>query len=111
MKKAILFFKFIFSLLLIAGVGYGAFFGVRYAYYTLKNAQITDWHVKSVVVSGLSGTREKEILDRTTPLQGKPFSMADADKFRQELVANYPMMTKVSVSSGLLSGKLKIFAR
>ncbi len=97
--------------MLVIGVACGAFFGLRYAYYTLKNAQITDWHVKSVSVNGLSGTHEKEIFTWAASFEGKPFSAADASKLRQEVIAKYPTLTKVSVSRGLLSGKLKISAQ
>ena len=110
-KKPSFFFKSICSLLLIIAVAFGAFVGLRHAYYTLKNAQITDWHVKSVSVSGLSGTYEKEIFTRVATLEGKPFSMEDADKLRQELIAQYPTLTKIAVSRGLLSGKLKVYAQ
>lgn len=110
-KKPSSFFKFLFSLFLITAVAFGAFIGLRYAYYTVKNAQVTDWHVKSVAVDGLSGTREKEIFTRAASFEGKPFSMEDAEKLRQELVAKYPTLTKISVSRGLLNGKLKISAR
>ena len=44
-------------------------------------------------------------------MEGKPFSIADADKLRQELIAKYPTLTKISVSRGLLSGKLKVSAK
>lgn len=84
---------------------------MRYTYHTLKNAQITDWHVKSVAVSGLSGQREKEIFTTAASFEGKPFSMADADKLRAQLIRQYPMLTRVSVSRGLLSGKLKVSAQ
>lgn len=110
-KKPSFFFKFIFSFLLVICVIGGAAFGLRYAYYTLKEAQITDWHVKSVSLNGLSGTIEKEIFTRVATLEGKPFTTADADKLRQELITKYPKLTKVSVSRGLLSGKLKVSAQ
>lgn len=110
-KKPSSFFKVIFSLFLISAVAFGAFLGLRYAYCVVKNAQITDWHVKSVAVDGLSGTREREIFTRVASLEGKPFSIADADKLRQELIAKYPTLTKISVSRGLLSGKLKVSAK
>lgn len=109
-KKPSFFFTFLFSLFLLVAVGWGAFVGARYAYVTLKNAQIADWHVKSVTLSGISGQREKEIFARATALEGKPFSMADADKLQKELTVKYPMLADMSVSRGLLSGKLKISA-
>lgn len=110
-KRPSFFFKFIFFILACVVLLGGLIFGGRYAYFTLKNAQITDWHVKSVVVSGLSGIREKEIFNQAVALEGKPFSMSEANLLRQELIVKYPTLTKISVSRGLLSGKLKISAR
>lgn len=110
-KKPSFFFKFFCFLFVIAALSWGGYWGVRYTYHTLKNAQITDWHVKSVAVSGLSGQREKEIFTTAASFEGKPFSMADADKLRAQLIRQYPMLTRVSVSRGLLSGKLKVSAQ
>ncbi len=110
-KKPSFFFKFLFLLFLLIVLLGALFFGGRYLYFTLKNAQITDWHVKSVAVEGLSGVREKEIFNKVVALEGKPFSGREADLLRQELVAKYPTLAKVSVSRGMLSGKLKITAR
>ena len=61
-KRPSFFFKFIFLLLIVGGLGWCGFVGVRYGYYLIRDAQLTDWHVKSVSVSGVSGTIEKEIL-------------------------------------------------
>ncbi len=110
-KRPSSFFKFLCILFLLVGIGWAGFWGVRYAYYTVKNAQITNWHVKSVVVSGLSGQREKEIFTLAASYEGKPFTMADADQLRAQLEKKYPMLTQISVSRGLLSGKLKVSAR
>ena len=110
-KKPFSLFKFLsFFLILTIGVG-GIWMGGRYVYYAIKNARITDWHVKSVAISGISGSREKEIFNRITVLKGKPFSMADADRLQKELITKYPMLTKISVSRGLFDGKLKVSAR
>ena len=73
-KKPSFFFKFLFLLFLLIVLLGALFFGGRYLYFTLKNAQITDWHVKSVAVEGLSGVREKEIFNKVVALEGKPFS-------------------------------------
>ncbi len=110
-KKPSFFFKFIFLLFTCIIFLGGLFFGGRYVYFTVKNAQITDWHVKSVTVSGLSGVREKQILSQVSALKGKPFSRQEAGLLRQELKAKYPTLTNISVSRGILSGKLKITAQ
>ena len=110
-KKPSFFFKFIFLLFLICGVGFGVVFGVRYALRVVKEAQITDWHVKSVSITGLSGLREKEIFTRVSSLEGKAFSHLDAQALQKELKGKYPMLSKLSVSRGLVSGALKISAQ
>lgn len=110
-KKPSFFFTFLFVLILLALLGAGAFVCGRYVYYAFKSAQVADWHVKSVAVAGLSGTREKEIFNRLHTLEGNPFSAADADRLRSELADKYPMLAEVSVSRGLLSGTLKVTAR
>ena len=110
-QKPSFFFRFFCFLFIIICIGWGAFWGVRYVYRTVQNAQLTDWHVKSVSLSGLSGQREKEIFALATSYEGKPFTSLDADKLRSQLVKQYPMLTHISVSRGLLSGKLKIAAQ
>ena len=105
------FSKFFLFLFLVVAIAWGSFWGVRYGYQVLRNAQITDWHVKSVQVSGLTGQREKEVFMLAASLEGKPFSAADANVLRQKISKQYPMLTRVSVTRGLLSGKLKISAQ
>ena len=107
-KKPSFFFKFFLYAFLLVGLTGCCFVGVRYAYRIVKDAQITDWHVKTVSVLGEDAEIEKEIFTRTTPLQGKVFSFAQAQQLQQELEKQYPMLRKVEVSRGLLSGKLKI---
>ena len=102
--------RFFLTFFLLAVVAWGGFVGVRYGYHVIKNAQIIDWHVKSVVVSGINGKIEKQIFEKSSAFQAKPFSFADAEKLRKELAQAYPMLRKVSVSRGLLTGKLKVSA-
>lgn len=110
-KRPSFFFKFIFLLLLLAGIGWCGFVGVRYAYQLLREAQITDWHVKSVVVCGVSGPLEKEISAQAEALIGKPFSFNQAETLRSEFIKTYPMLKHITVVRGLLTGKLKITAK
>ncbi|MBP5404314.1 MAG: hypothetical protein J6Y17_04415 [Elusimicrobiaceae bacterium] len=77
----------------------------------IKNAQLADWHVKSVVISGLNGEIEKEIFTRVAEMEGKPFSFADAQRLQREFEKKYPMLHDIDVSRGMLSGKLKISAK
>ena len=110
-KKPSFFFKFIFLLILVGGIGWCGFVGVRYGYHVIKEAQITDWHVKSISVTGVNSTLEKEILAKVSALQGKPFSFEQAEKLRKEFIKTYPMLKHITVVRGLLSGKLKISAK
>ena len=110
-KKPSFFFKFLFLLLVLGGLGWCGFVGVRYGYHLIKDAQITDWHVKSVSVSGVSGTIEKEMFAAAAAFEGKPFSFNQAEALRKEFIKTYPMLKHISVVRGLLSGKLKISAK
>ena len=107
-KRPSFFLKFFLFLFLIIGIGWCGFVGVRYGYYVIKNAQITDWHVKSVSVSGVSGEIEKEIFTAAAAQEGKPFSFSDAENLQARLAKSYPMLRQISVTRGLLTGKLKI---
>lgn len=84
---------------------------MRYGYHLLKNAQLTNWHVKSVSVNGVSGNIEKEMFTTAASFEGKPFSFADAEKLQNQFIKTYPMLRHISVTRGLLSGKLKIAAK
>lgn len=110
-KKPSFFFKFIFFLLLLGGLGWCGFVGVRYGYHLVKDAQLTDWHVKSVSVSGVSGTIEKEMFAAAAAFEGKPFSFNQAEALRKEFIKKYPMLKHITVVRGLLSGKLKVSAK
>ena len=110
-KKPSFFFKFIFLLLVLGGIGWCGFMGARYGYYLIKDAQLTDWHVKSVSVSGVNGSIEKEMLAKAGALEGKPFSFTQAEALRNEFSQAYPMLKHITVVRGLLTGKLKISAK
>lgn len=110
-KRPSFFFKFFLFLFLILGIGGGGYLGARYVYRVVKSAQLTNWHVKAVAVSGLDGALEKEIFTTAAAFEGKPFSFADSEKLQQQFVKQYPMLRHVSVTRGLLSGKLKVSAK
>ncbi len=110
-KRPSFFFKFFFLLLLLGGIGWCGFWGVRYGYHLIKDAQITDWHVKAVAVSGVGGPLEKELFAKAAALEGKPFSFEQAEALRKEFIKAYPMLKHITVVRGLLSGKLKISAK
>ena len=110
-KRPSFFFKFFFLFLLLGGIGWCGFIGVRYGYHLIKDAQITDWHVKSVSVSGVEGPLAKELFAKAASLEGKPFSFEQAEALRKEFIKTYPMLKHITVARGLLSGKLKISAK
>ena len=110
-RKKSYFFSILLTIMLLVGLGYAGYYAARYAIRTVREAQITDWHVRSVEVRGLTGQQEKEFKEAARPFEGKPFSSSDADKLRSQFIKKYPMLSHISVSRGLLSGKLKISAQ
>ena len=110
-KRPSFFFKYFLFFFLLVGIGLCGFIGVRYGYALVKNAQLTNWQVKSVAVSGVNGEIEKEMFTRAASFKGKPFSFADGEKLQSEFIKKYPMLRHISVTRGLLSGKLKVSAK
>ena len=110
-KKPSFFFKFILLLFVLGGLGWCGFMGVRYGYYIIKDAQLTDWHVKSIVITGVDGAIEKEMRAKAVALQGKPFSFEQAENLCKEFTKTYPMLKHIRVVRGLFSGKLKIVGK
>ena len=110
-KKPSFFFKFLSRFLLVAVLAVGLFFGARYVWRVFSQAQFTNWHAKTVVVSGISGAREQEIQKTASAFIGKPFSMTQAEQLERQFAKAYPMLAGFSVSRGLITGKLKISAR
>ncbi len=110
-KRPSLFFKFLTRFFLLLVIGGGAFFALRYGWQVFSRAQITNWQVKKVVIAGVNAQQTQEISALAAPFEGKPFSSTQANQLRGEIVKQYPMLKNVSVSRGLLSGKLKISAR
>jgi len=109
-KGSSFFFKFIL-LILLAGVCAGGFWAVSKVYRLLTSSQISDWHAKTVSVSGVAGALNKELSALAAPYEGKAFSVKDAAALRAQIIKKYPMLTDVSVSRGLLSGKLSVSAK
>jgi len=104
-------FKPLFILLLLIVLGGGLWLGGTKAYAALQQADISNWHAKTIEVSGLTGTLQKNVGARVQEFQGKPFSVQDGVKLRAELIEKYPMLKEVRVKRGLLSGKLKVSAK
>lgn len=97
-------------LLFFFGVLAGCGWAVFKIYHVITSSQISDWHVKTAVVSGVTGNFNKELLALSQPYEGKPFSVKDAVALRGQIIQKYPMLKDVSVKRGLLSGKLSVSA-
>ena len=104
------FFRFFLVAVLLLVVGCGGWLALSKGYRMLVNSQITDWHAKTISVTGVTGQINKEISALAAPYEGKAFSVKDAAALREAIVKRYPMLKGVSVSRGLLSGKLSVSA-
>lgn len=94
-------------LALLFMAGYVAF---SKAYLAFSSSGISSWRPKTVAVSGVDGIFNKEITELAQNTLNKPFSVKDSVSLRQAVMTRYPMLRKVSVKRGLMSGKLKISA-
>lgn len=110
-KEPSFFFRFLFRLACIVLLGAGLFFGGRFVWRAFEQAQFTDWHVKTVSVSGVSPSIEQEMQKTTAPLLNQPFSNAEATRLEHQFAKQFPMLKDVSVWRGFFSGRLKISAR
>lgn len=104
------FFKFFLAAVLLLVIGCGGWLALSKGYRVLVNSQITDWHAKTISVTGVTGQINKEILALAKHYEGKPFSVKDAAALREAVTTRYPMLKDVSVRRGLLSGKLTVQA-
>lgn len=104
------FFKFIL-LFFFLGLLSGGVWAVVKVYGLVTSAQLSEWHVKTVAVSGVMGNFNKELSALAQPYKGKPFSVQDAVALREKIVKKYPMLKDVSVKRSLLSGKLNVSAK
>lgn len=109
--QAFFFFKAFFVLLLLGALGGGLWLGGTKAYAVLQQAEISNWHAKTVDVSGLTGLVLKDVSADVQPFKGKAFSLQDGVKLRADLIQKYPMLKDVRVKRGLFSGTLKVSAK
>lgn len=110
-KGSSFFFKlFLVAVCLLVAVC-GGWLALSKGYYLLVNSKLTDWHAKTVSVSGVTGLLNKEITALAEPYTGKSFSVKDAAALREGIAGRYSMLKNVSVSRGLLSGELNISAK
>jgi len=107
-KQPSFFFKFLVRFFLFIFVAGGLFLGGRYVWHLVAQAQLTNWHIKSVAVAGIDGPRQQEIAKQAATFVGNPFSYADAQRLEKQIAQAYPMFKEVDVSRGVFSGKLKI---
>ena len=103
--------KLFLFLLIVGGLIGGAGWGLVKGYRVLRQARLSDWHVKSVVVAGVTGDLHKALMTLASPYQSQPFTIKDAVALRDKVRKNYPMLKDVSVKRGLLSGKLTVSAK
>lgn len=89
----------------------GACFAVSKTYQLLVHAQWTNWHAKEIAVSGVSGQLNKDLSSLSAKYKGQAFSLKDSAALRENIVRQYPMLKDVSVSRGILSGKLTVSAK
>lgn len=109
-KGSSFFFKLFLVLVLAGVVGFGGWLALSKGYQLLVHSKLTDWHAKTIEISGVEGLLNKEIAALAKPYEGKAFSVKDAAALRAAVIQRYPMLKEVSVSRGLLSGKLKVSA-
>ena len=109
-KTSFALFKFFFLFLIGVIVLGGGILVISKGYTLLTHSDIAHWSVKSVQVSGVSGHMHRELLSKGQAYQDKRFTVGQSVALRGEIVKQYPMLKDVSVSRGLLSGKLKISA-
>ncbi len=110
-KGSSFFFKLFLVVVVLGVVGCGGWLALSKGYRLLVHSKLTDWHAKTVEVSGVEGLLNKEIAALAKPYEGKAFSVKDAAALRAAVVKRYPMLKDVSVSRGLLSGTLTVSAR
>ena len=110
-KRPYFFFRFILLLLVLGVLCTGGWFAVSKTYEALTQAEITNWHVKSVEVSGVDGALQEQIAALAAPYRGEVFPAENIAVLRKQIETGLPMLGGVSVSRNLLSGKLKINAR
>lgn len=104
------FLKFFILLALAAGVVWGGWCGISTVYRLAVEARVSDWHVKTVVVEGVSGDLHKKLTALAAPYQHKPFTIQEAVALRRTVIKQYTMLKDVSVKRGLISGKLTLHA-
>lgn len=104
-------FKLAVLFALIAVVGCGGYWGGKQIYTWLSQARLSDWHVKTVAVSGVTGPLQRNLSNLALPYQNQPFSHKDATTLQKRISEKYPMLSDVSVRRGLFNGKLTVSAR
>lgn len=110
-KRPYFLFRFLLLLVTACVLGAGVWLGLTKTYEKISQAEITNWHVKDVQVSGISGTLQERVAAAVLPYKGQAFPSEQVAAVRKEMQAAFPMLTDVAVSRKLLSGVLKVSAR
>ena len=110
-KRSYFFFRFILLLLALGILTAGVWIALSKSYEKLAQAEITNWHVKQVEVKGLEGSLLERVNTLCAAYRGGAFPAEQTARLRQQIETDFPMLTGVSVSRGLLSGTLKVSAR
>ena len=109
-KGSSFFFKLFLVVVLLGVVGFGGWLALSQGYRLLVNSKLTDWHAKTIEVSGVDGALNQQIAALAKPYEGKAFSVKDSAALRAAVIKRYPMLKDVSVNRGLLSGRLTVSA-
>ena len=95
---------------LAGGIVLGGWWVVSHGYQMFVQARISDWQVKQIVVSGVTGALQDRLLALARPYEHKSFTIQDAIHLRADIIKRYPMLKEVSVKRGMLNGKLSVSA-
>lgn len=107
-KASFSFLKHFVFFLVFASLCFACYIGVSKAYGAFSASRLGGWKPQVAVVSGAQGALAKELQAAADKKLDKAFSSQDITPFQRELAAKYPQLRRVSVSRGLLSGKLKV---
>ena len=89
----------------------GGWLALSKGYQALVHSRVSNWHAKTVAVSGVTGNLQKELVILSKPYEGHPFSIKDAVVLREKIMKQFPMLTAVRVKRKLFNGTLSVSAK
>ena len=101
------FFLFLAASVFVVG---GGWLVISKGYDLLVQANVADWQAKKVVVDGVNGPLQKQLLALITPYQDQPFPAEKSVSLRETISRKFPMLKRVKVKRGLLRGTLTVSA-